>query len=74
MCSATTGTTATTRTPGTQQCSSQQTCDFVPEEDIIGQAWVTYWPFDELGFVNNKIAETERALTPPCYFSATNAA
>lgn len=36
-------------------CSPQQLCDFVPEENIIGQAWVTYWPFDELGFINNKI-------------------
>jgi len=32
-----------------------QVCDFVPEENIIGQAWVTYWPYDALGFVNNKI-------------------
>jgi signal peptidase I len=37
-----------------QQCSAQQTCDFVPEENIIGQAWISYWPFDDLGFVNNK--------------------
>jgi len=35
-------------------CTQQQQCDFVPEEDIIGQAWLSYWPFDELGFVNNK--------------------
>lgn len=31
-----------------------QNCDFVPEENIIGQAWVSYWPFDDLGFINNK--------------------
>jgi signal peptidase I len=37
------------------QCSQQQTCDFVPEENIIGQAWVAYWPFDVFGFVNNKV-------------------
>ena len=37
------------------QCTQQQTCDFVPEENIIGQAWVEYWPFDALGFVNNKV-------------------
>jgi signal peptidase I len=37
-----------------QQCSAQQTCNFVPEENIIGQAWISYWPFDDLGFVNNK--------------------
>lgn len=36
-------------------CSPQQLCDFVPEENIIGQAWVRYWPFDELGFIPNKI-------------------
>lgn len=36
-------------------CSPQQLCDFVPEENIIGQAWVTYWPFDQLGLINNKI-------------------
>lgn len=35
-------------------CSAQQQCDFVPEENIIGQAWVAYWPFDALGFVGNK--------------------
>jgi signal peptidase I len=37
-----------------QQCTAQQECDFVPEGNIIGQAWVTYWPFGELGLVNNK--------------------
>jgi signal peptidase I len=36
-------------------CPEQQQCDFVPEENIIGQAWLRYWPFDDLGFVNNKI-------------------
>jgi signal peptidase I len=35
-------------------CPAQQQCDFVPEENIIGQAWFSYWPFDSLGFVNNK--------------------
>jgi signal peptidase I len=35
-------------------CREQQSCDFVPEENIIGQAWVSYWPFDTLGFVNNE--------------------
>jgi signal peptidase I len=34
-------------------CSAQQQCDFVPEENIIGQAWISYWPFDTLGLVNN---------------------
>lgn len=36
-------------------CPEQQQCDFVPEENIIGQAWLRYWPFEDLGFVNNKI-------------------
>lgn len=36
-------------------CSDAQMCDFVPEENIIGQAWVTYWPLDQLDFINNKI-------------------
>jgi signal peptidase I len=36
-------------------CSPQQLCDFVPEENIIGQAWVSYWPFDQLGFIPNKV-------------------
>lgn len=36
-------------------CPAQQTCDFVPEENIIGQAWVRYWPYDVVGFVNNKV-------------------
>jgi signal peptidase I len=40
-------------------CSPQQVCDFVPEENIIGQAWVTYWPFDQLGFINNKIIKPQ---------------
>lgn len=35
-------------------CAPEQNCDFVPEENIIGQAWVTYWPFDDLGLINNK--------------------
>jgi signal peptidase I len=35
-------------------CSAEQQCDFVPEENIIGQAWISYWPFDTLGLVNNK--------------------
>ncbi len=35
-------------------CSAQQSCDFVPENLIIGQAWLSYWPFDDLGLVNNK--------------------
>jgi signal peptidase I len=34
-------------------CSSQQSCDFVPEENIIGMAWLSYWPFDSLGFIGN---------------------
>jgi len=38
-----------------QSCTAQQQCDFVPEENIIGQAWLRYWPFHDLGFVNNKI-------------------
>ncbi len=35
-------------------CAVEQNCDYVPEENIIGQAWVTYWPFDNIGKVNNK--------------------
>ncbi|MDP9236086.1 MAG: signal peptidase I [Chloroflexota bacterium] len=38
-------------------CSATQQCDFVPEENIIGQAWVSYWPFDTFGFVNNRIVK-----------------
>ena len=26
---------------------------FVPEEDIIGRAWVSYWPFENFGFVSD---------------------
>ncbi|HYM16445.1 MAG TPA: signal peptidase I [Dehalococcoidia bacterium] len=36
-------------------CPQQQVCDFVPESDIIGQAWFRYWPLDVMGFVDNKI-------------------
>jgi|CXWL01.1.fsa_nt_gi signal peptidase I len=35
-------------------CGTVDQCEFVPEENIIGQAWITYWPFDELGLINNK--------------------
>jgi len=38
-----------------QSCPEAQVCDFVPEENIIGQAWLRYWPLDMLGFVNNKV-------------------
>jgi signal peptidase I len=36
------------------QCQPEQNCDFVPEENIIGQAWIKYWPFDAFGLINNK--------------------
>lgn len=36
-------------------CPQQQECSFVPEENIIGQAWFKYWPLSTLGFVNNKV-------------------
>jgi signal peptidase I len=37
------------------ECSQQQgSCEFVPEENIIGQAWVRYWPWDAFGLINNK--------------------
>ena len=35
-------------------CTPQQQCDFVPEENIIGQAWVSYWPWADLGLINNE--------------------
>ena len=35
-------------------CPAEQECDFLPEENIIGQAWLRYWPFDQLGLVNNE--------------------
>ncbi len=38
-------------------CPAQQQCDFVPEDNIIGQAWLSYWPLDAFGFVNNKIVK-----------------
>jgi signal peptidase I len=37
-----------------QSCPADQVCDFVPEENIIGQAWVRYWPWDAFGLINNK--------------------
>jgi signal peptidase I len=37
-----------------QGCPADQVCDFVPEENIIGQAWVRYWPWDAFGLINNK--------------------
>jgi signal peptidase I len=35
-------------------CRPEQTCDFVPEENIIGQAWLSYWPFDTLGLIGHR--------------------
>jgi signal peptidase I len=35
-------------------CTPEQYCDFVPEENIIGQAWVRYWPWDAFGLINNE--------------------
>lgn len=40
-------------------CNQQQECDFVPEENIIGQAWIRYWPFDALGLVNNETVKPQ---------------
>jgi signal peptidase I len=40
-------------------CAVEQQCEFVPEENIIGQAWISYWPFDDLGLVNNKDIEPQ---------------
>jgi signal peptidase I len=37
-----------------QGCPPEQVCDFVPEENIIGQAWVRYWPWDAFGLINNE--------------------
>jgi signal peptidase I len=37
-----------------ESCPAEQVCDFVPEENIIGQAWVRYWPWDAFGLINNK--------------------
>jgi len=42
-----------------QACSPQQTCDFVPEDNIIGQAWLSYWPFSDVGLVNNKTVKPQ---------------
>ena len=37
------------------QCTTEQVaCEFVPEENIIGQAWVRYWPWDAFGLINNQ--------------------
>ena len=35
---------------------------FLPKENIIGRAWVTYWPFSALGFVNNTSVEPGSGL------------
>ncbi len=45
-------------------CPAQQQCDFVPEDNIIGQAWVSYWPLDAFGFVNNKILKPTAKVAP----------
>jgi signal peptidase I len=40
-------------------CAVDEGCEFVPEENIIGQAWISYWPFDNLGLVPNKDIEPQ---------------
>ena len=47
-----------------QSCAATPQCDFVPEENIIGQAWIRYWPWDALGFVNNKVIKPIAAIAP----------
>lgn len=39
------------------QCGADELCEFVPEENIIGQAWIGYWPWEDLGLINNKDIE-----------------
>ena len=36
-----------------QNSSDSRSWGFVPEENIIGQAMFSYWPFDDLGGVGN---------------------
>ena len=33
--------------------SDSHSWGFVPKQNIIGQAWVIYWPFHQMGFVKN---------------------
>jgi signal peptidase I len=42
-------------------CGPDDNCEFVPEENIIGQAWISYWPFEELGLINNKDIQPQTA-------------
>jgi len=34
--------------------SDSHSWGMLPKENIIGQAWVVYWPFDNFGLLNNK--------------------
>ena len=36
----------------------------VPKENIIGQAWLSYWPFSAFGLVNNTSVEPGSGLVP----------
>jgi signal peptidase I len=37
----------------------------IPKENIIGQAWVTYWPFDDFGLIDNTHAHPNGSSTNP---------
>jgi signal peptidase I len=37
--------------------SDSRSFGFLPKENIIGQAWLTYWPFSTFGLVDNTSAE-----------------
>ena len=41
----------------------------VPKGNIIGQAWLIYWPFHQFGLVNNKHAQPD-ASQPESNFPA----
>lgn len=37
----------------------------IPKENIIGQAWITYWPLSKLGFVDNTSVEPTGPIRRP---------
>lgn len=46
----------------------------VPKENLIGQAWITYWPFSAIGFINNTSVEPNADLQQPVRGTPTEAA
>jgi len=45
--------------------SDSHSWGFLPKANIIGQAWLTYWPFSEFGLVKNTSVEPDASKQQP---------